>query len=63
LEGVPPDLEGVEEIFLWGMKVCGSATSQFQYSCTLPGESDDAATWFAFLDLAKQIFCKFSITP
>jgi len=56
LEGLPPHLDEIEEIFLWGVKICGQDPSPFRYSCTFPGRTNDEATWFAFLDLAESIF-------
>ncbi len=63
LEGIPPFLDGPEEIFLWGMKVYGNAPSEYTASYTMPGETDDQATWFGFLEKAESLFAAHGDLP
>jgi len=63
LEGLPPHLEGIEKVFLWGFKIYGEAPSAFQYSCAFPGQYDDQAAWFAFLDRARSVFAMYGEIP
>jgi predicted RecB family nuclease len=63
LEGLPPHVAPQEQVFLWGLKVFGGCPSPFQYSCAFPGEADDEAAWFGFLDLAERIFDNYGDIP
>jgi predicted RecB family nuclease len=62
LEGLPPQVDDKEKVFLWGLKVFGDRPSPFQYACTFPGQSDEAA-WFCFLELAGRIFNDYGEIP
>ena len=63
LEGLPPHVDQQEQVFLWGFKVFGDCPSPFQYSCAFPGQADDEAAWFGFLDLAERIFNNYGDIP
>ncbi len=63
LEGIPPFLDGPEEIFLWGMKAYGEQSSPYTAAYTIPGETDDRATWFGFLEKAEAIFATYGDVP
>lgn len=63
LEGIPPFLDGPEEIFLWGMEVYGDAPSPYTAAYTIPGETDDRTTWFGFLEKAESLFATYGDLP
>ncbi|MFH1679084.1 MAG: TM0106 family RecB-like putative nuclease [Candidatus Eisenbacteria bacterium] len=63
LEGIPPFLDGPEEIFLWGMKVFGERPSPYSVAYTIPGETGDEATWGAFLRNAAGVFETYGDLP
>jgi predicted RecB family nuclease len=63
LEGLPPQVDQLEKVFIWGLKVFGDQPSPFQYALAFPSEADDEATWFNFLDLAEHIFNDYGDIP
>jgi predicted RecB family nuclease len=56
LEGMPPHLNELDKIYLWGTQVFGSAPSSFMGAVAGFGSSGDRDGWVAFLAHAKSIF-------
>jgi predicted RecB family nuclease len=56
LEGLPPFIDELEKIYLWGMKVCGENPSGFIPAVAGFGPNGDQEGWFAFLDTAAHVF-------
>jgi predicted RecB family nuclease len=56
LEGMPPHLDEIESIYLWGMQVFGTNPSAFMPSVAGFGPDGDRGCWLAFLSNAKKIF-------
>jgi predicted RecB family nuclease len=56
LEGMPPHLDEIEKIYLWGMQVFGTNPSEFMPAVAGFGPEGDRDCWFAFLLNAKKVF-------
>lgn len=56
LEGLPPQLDELEKIYLWGVQVFGDRPGAFQAATAGFGRTGDREGWFDFLDLAGAIF-------
>ena len=56
LEGMPPYLDELEKIYLWGMQVYGKRSSAFMGITAGFGMNGDREGWVAFLDAAKKLF-------
>jgi len=56
LEGMPPHLDELDKIYLWGTQVYGEKPSQFMYAVSGFGPDGDRECWFNFLANAKGIF-------
>jgi predicted RecB family nuclease len=63
LEGLPPQLDELEKIYLWGMQVFGQDPSDFMPSVAGFGEQGDKEGWLKFLQNAKAIFEKYGDIP
>ena len=56
LEGMPPHLDEIEKIYLWGMPVYGEKPSEFMPAVAGFGSDGDRDCWLAFLENAKNVF-------
>ncbi len=56
LEGIPPQLEATDKIYLWGMQVFGEKPGPFLAAVAGFGEDGDKECWHDFLKKAKSIF-------
>jgi predicted RecB family nuclease len=56
LEGMPPHLDELDKIYLWGAQVLGEKPSEFRVGLSGLGFNGDRDGWIGFLDNAKQIF-------
>ena len=56
LEGMPPHLDEIENIYLWGMQVFGEKPSEFMPAVAGFGPEGDRDCWFTFLENAKKVF-------
>lgn len=56
LEGLPPSLDELERIYLWGVQVFGEKPSEFMAGLSGFGHDGDREGWLAFLRNAKTIF-------
>jgi predicted RecB family nuclease len=63
LEGMPPHLDDLEKIYLWGMQVYGKQPSPFMGATAGFGENGDREGWMAFLDAAQEIFTAYGDIP
>jgi predicted RecB family nuclease len=63
LEGLPPQLDELEKIYLWGMRVFGEEKSDFTPAVAGFGQEGDEEGWRTFLDKAAVIFGKHGDIP
>jgi predicted RecB family nuclease len=56
LEGMPPHLDELDKIYLWGTQVYGENPSEFMFAVAGFGPDGDRECWFHFLENAKRIF-------
>lgn len=63
LEGMPPHLDELDRIYLWGMQVFGEKPSEFKFALSGCGVDGDEECWLEFLANAKQIFETYGDIP
>jgi predicted RecB family nuclease len=63
LEGMPPHLNELDKIYLWGMQVFGEKPSEFEFALSGFGVDGDKECWLGFLANAKQIFENYGDIP
>jgi predicted RecB family nuclease len=63
LEGMPPHLDELDRIYLWGMQVFGEKPSEFKFALSCFGVDGDKECWLAFLANAKRIFETYGDIP
>jgi predicted RecB family nuclease len=63
LEGMPPHLDELDKIYLWGMQVFGYKPSDFLAAVSGFGTSGDKEGWLAFLGNAESIFQLYGDIP
>ncbi|MQA75745.1 MAG: TM0106 family RecB-like putative nuclease [Solirubrobacterales bacterium] len=63
LEGLPPQLDELEKIYLWGMQVFGERPSGFRAATAGFGHNGDRDGWFTFLAEAAAIFAEHGDIP
>lgn len=63
LEGLPPQLDELDNIYLWGMQVFGEKPGSFQYSFAEMGIDGDRKGWEEFLRIAGRIFDEYEDIP
>jgi uncharacterized protein len=63
LEGMPPHLDELDKIYLWGMQVFGENPSEFKVALSGFGADGDREGWIGFLSNAKQIFEAYGDIP
>jgi len=63
LEGMPPHLNELDKIYLWGTQVYGEKPSEFTFALSEFGPGGDKEGWFSFLANAKQIFDTYGDIP
>jgi len=56
LEGMPPHLDEIEKIYLWGLQVYGEKPSEFMPAVAGFGPDGDRDGWQALLSNAKRVF-------
>jgi uncharacterized protein len=59
LEGMPPHLDELEKIYLWGMQVYGEKRGAFIGATSGFGPDGDREGWHAFLNAAAGIFAEY----
>lgn len=63
LEGLPPQLDELDKIYLWGMQVFGEKPGGFLYSLAETGIEGDRKGWEDFLKIADKIFAEYGDIP
>lgn len=63
LEGMPPHLDELDKIYLWGTKVFGKVEGKFLPAVAGFGEHGDREGWNQFLANAEAIFTEFGDIP
>jgi predicted RecB family nuclease len=63
LEGMPPHLDELDKIYLWGTQVYGEKPSDFIFALSGFGADGDREGWIGFLEKAKQIFETYGDIP
>lgn len=63
LEGLPPHLDELDKIYLWGMQVFGDKPSAFMAATAGFGEDGDCEGWHGFLDRAERIMAEYGDIP
>ena len=63
LEGLPPQLDELDKIYLWGTQVFGEKPSDFRYSLAEMGTGGDKKGWEDFLKIAGKIFDEYGDIP
>jgi predicted RecB family nuclease len=63
LEGMPPHLDELEKIYLWGMHVYGKRLSAFIGVTAGFGVDGDREGWEGFLTAAKKVFDEYGDVP
>lgn len=63
LEGLPPQLDELDKIYLWGMQVFGDKPSGFMHSLAETGAEGDRKGWEQFLKIAGDILAEYGDIP
>jgi predicted RecB family nuclease len=63
LEGLPPQFDELDKVYLWGMQVYGRNPSEFMPALAGFGIDGDREGWEQFLIYAKNIFNKYGDIP
>ena len=63
LEGLPPQLDDLEKIYLWGLQVFGKRQSKFMGVTAGFGVGGDREGWEKFLETADGIFTEYGDIP
>jgi len=63
LEGLPPQLDDLEKVYLWGMQVYGKNPGNFIGATSGFGTDGDREGWNAFLNAANNIFTEHGDIP
>jgi predicted RecB family nuclease len=63
LEGLPPQLDELEKVYLWGMQTRGDETGPYMGVCAGFGEDGDREGWHLFLSAAQHIFERHGDVP
>lgn len=63
LEGLPPQFDELEKVYLWGMQVYGARPGNFFPAVTDFGADGDRTGWEKFLKNAETIFKDFGDIP
>lgn len=63
LEGLPPQLNDLDKIYLWGMQVFGEEPGEYTAALAGFGPEGDEGGWKDFLKKANEIFNKYGDIP
>jgi predicted RecB family nuclease len=63
LEGLPPQLDDIEKVYLWGLQIFGEDSGHFDPALAGFGTDGDRDGWLQFLSKAKSIFDKHDDIP
>ncbi len=63
LEGMPPYLDEIDTVYLWGLKVYGAKPSTYTPAVAPMGSEGDKQGWLEFLRLSKAILDEYGDIP
>lgn len=63
LEGMPPQFDELDKVYLWGMQAFGNSPTKYLSATSSFGEDGDRKGWFQFLELAGTILNDHSGAP
>ena len=63
VEGLPPQLDETDKVYLWGLQVYGDNPSPFMYALADFGSNGDREGWFRFLKNCSKIFASYGDIP
>ena len=63
LEGLPPELDELDKVYLWGTQVFGAKPGSYQAAVSDFGADGDRQGWQRFLDQAQAIFDAYGDVP
>lgn len=63
LEGLPPQLDELDKIYLWGLQVFGAQPGRFRAATAGFGPNGDREAWEAFLKEAADVFNAYGEIP
>ena len=63
LEGMPPHLDELDKIYLWGTQVFGKSPGEFRPAVAEFGDDGDIKSWFGFLAIANDVFTQHGDIP
>ncbi len=63
IEGLPPQLDELDKIYLWGLQVFGERPSEYMAAVSDFGQDGDRNGWLEFLDKCKTIFASWGDIP
>jgi predicted RecB family nuclease len=63
IEGLPPQLDDLDKIYLWGLQVFGERPSEYLPAVSDFGQDGDHTGWFDFLGKCKNIFANWGDIP
>jgi predicted RecB family nuclease len=63
LEGLPPHLDELDKIYLWGMQVFGDRPSEYMAATAGFGAHGDKEGWGGFLDCAEKLLASYGNIP
>jgi len=63
LEGLPPQLDELDKIYLWGIQVFGARPSEYLGKIAMIGPNGDREGWEAFLESAQSVFDNYGDVP
>ncbi len=63
LKGLPPQLDELGKIYLWGMQVFGERPSEYRPALASFGPNGDEEGWKDFLSTASSIFAGYGDIP
>lgn len=63
VEGLPPQLDELDKIYLWGLQVFGAKPSEYLGNIPEIGADGDRAGWYSFLATAKRVFDAYGDVP
>ncbi|GIV04158.1 MAG: hypothetical protein KatS3mg015_2988 [Fimbriimonadales bacterium] len=63
LEGLPPHLDELEKVYLWGIQVFGEQSGPYRCATAGFGPDGDRQAWEEFIQIADEIFAQYGDLP
>ena len=63
IEGLPPQLDEMDKIYLWGLQVYGEQPGDYTSAVSGFGHDGDRQGWFEFLGNCKKVFAAYGDLP